>query len=628
MNVNKSFDWFFQMDIQIKRAGVIPVKRSLGESIEWIHCDQKAVRVLLNQPNLLEVERIVIDMGEDYMKGIGCSICKGPKDRPGIYVQSIKANGAAHRHGLQLGDQILACNEMSFEGSALNFTTAVAQMRGRRSLNLIVKRGAGLDLVLGSSETSSINDEKQMLEDEKRLLKSQVQLERRKLEAEQERLRVEALKLEQEKINLKIEKERLLKKKSSVEQSMIRATESRSSNSTSSDMENNSSENEVVAKSEGGLVSAIQTELKRRASKQQYVPNPPVLKPIPTTTTNGDKKALMMQHNDQHDQLIAEFRKVHRKLFASSESTTSEDDDANRISEQRTTVSSSEEIGNRSYDETLVKPTKAPAPQQISKESSQSILSSTESSPSMMATFKPVLPPKENENSTPGIPTPDYDTTAGNSPEPQKIVTTGFQRHVHVEVKSHAVAKKPPVVDLKTFSMRHPEVNSRGSTPTPAKQKVNLSKHNSLDSLVHATAQEQQNHHSKNVRFDMSSEAAIAAHDYRVAHATRKAIRYTTELHKTLAVRSGLRNNSSATSSGVSSSSPSRSSPPCLSTSSSEEDRDSLIDAASSRRHQRAKSPKKYPAPPPPPPAPPMPHYDKHHSSMLPKETILHKGIE
>ena len=170
--------------------------------------------------------------------------------------------------------------------------------------------------------------------------------------------------------------------------------------------------------------------------------------------------------------------------------------------------------------------------------------------------------------------------------------------------------------------MRHPEVNS----PTPVKQKVNLSKHNSLDSLVHATAQEQQNHHSKNVRFDMSSEAAIAAHDYRVAHATRKAIRYTTELHKTFAVRSGLRNNSSATSSGVSSSSPSRSSPPCLS--SSEEDRDSLIDAASSRRHQRAKSPKKYPAPPPPPPAPPMPHYDKHHNSMLPKENLVHKGIE
>ena len=42
---------------------------------------------------------------------------------------------------------------------------------------------------------------------------------------------------------------------------------------------------------------------------------------------------------------------------------------------------------------------------------------------------------------------------------------------------------------------------------------------------------------NKNVRFDVRAEAALAAHDYRVAHATRKAIRYTTELHKTFAVR-------------------------------------------------------------------------------------------
>ena len=41
---------------------------------------------------------------------------------------------------------------------------------------------------------------------------------------------------------------------------------------------------------------------------------------------------------------------------------------------------------------------------------------------------------------------------------------------------------------------------------------------------------------NKNVRFDVRAEAALAAHDYRVAHATRKAIRYTTELHKTFAV--------------------------------------------------------------------------------------------
>eukprot|EP00093_Oithona_nana_P000580 00580.XXX_2320_2753_1 [CDS] Oithona nana genome sequencing. len=102
---------------------------------------------------------------------------------------------------------------------------------------------------------------------------------------------------------------------------------------------------------------------------------------------------------------------------------------------------------------------------------------------------------------------------------------------------------------------------------------------------------------NKNVRFDVRAEAALAAHDYRVAHATRKAIRYTTELHKTFAVRSGIKT-TSVTSSGVSSTSTnSASSPRNLS---SEEDEDDHI----RMRQVRARSPKKHPAPPPPPPPP------------------------
>lgn len=105
---------------------------------------------------------------------------------------------------------------MSFESPGLNFNVAVAQMRGRRCLDLTIRRGAGLDLVLSNdAKTSSEQDEvmRKALEDEKKLLQSQVQLERRKLEAEQERLRLEAMRIEQEKIKLKVEKERLLKKK-------------------------------------------------------------------------------------------------------------------------------------------------------------------------------------------------------------------------------------------------------------------------------------------------------------------------------------------------------------------------------------------------------------------------------
>ena len=127
--------------------GAIPVKKSKGDSIQWIQCDEESAQKLLQQENHLAVERIVIDLGDHFSKnGLGCSIWKGPPERPGIYVQSIKSQGAGHVSGLQLGDQILRCNQMSFEGQ-MDFSLAVAQIRAHRILDLIVKRGAGMLLL-------------------------------------------------------------------------------------------------------------------------------------------------------------------------------------------------------------------------------------------------------------------------------------------------------------------------------------------------------------------------------------------------------------------------------------------------------------------------------------------------
>ena len=43
-----------------------------------------------------------------------CSICKGPPEKPGIYVQSVKVGGVARNAGLRPGDQVIACNDVSF----------------------------------------------------------------------------------------------------------------------------------------------------------------------------------------------------------------------------------------------------------------------------------------------------------------------------------------------------------------------------------------------------------------------------------------------------------------------------------------------------------------------------------
>jgi C-terminal processing protease CtpA/Prc len=43
------------------------------------------------------------------------SICKGPPERPGIFIQSTKEGGLAKELGLKPGDQILECNGMPLD---------------------------------------------------------------------------------------------------------------------------------------------------------------------------------------------------------------------------------------------------------------------------------------------------------------------------------------------------------------------------------------------------------------------------------------------------------------------------------------------------------------------------------
>ncbi len=100
---------FSKVELQILRTGLIPIKKSLGASIEWIHCDREVAQKLLKQDNLMAVERMLIDLGDDVAKGLGCSICKGPPDRPGIYVQSIKVgcviSGELHGKGRNISTE-------------------------------------------------------------------------------------------------------------------------------------------------------------------------------------------------------------------------------------------------------------------------------------------------------------------------------------------------------------------------------------------------------------------------------------------------------------------------------------------------------------------------------------------
>uniref|UniRef100_A0A0P4W0S0 PDZ domain-containing protein n=1 Tax=Scylla olivacea TaxID=85551 RepID=A0A0P4W0S0_SCYOL len=81
--------------------------------------------------------------------GLGCSICKGPPEKPGIFVQSVKVGGVARSAGLRPGDQVIACNDVSF--AHLEFAEAVYVLKSSPRLVLDVLHGAGMDLVAGES---------------------------------------------------------------------------------------------------------------------------------------------------------------------------------------------------------------------------------------------------------------------------------------------------------------------------------------------------------------------------------------------------------------------------------------------------------------------------------------------
>ena len=65
-------------------------------------------------------------------------------EKPGIFIQSTKAGKLAREAGLRPGDQILECNGVSFEN--IEFGDAVFHLKATRQLNLLLRKGAGLDL--------------------------------------------------------------------------------------------------------------------------------------------------------------------------------------------------------------------------------------------------------------------------------------------------------------------------------------------------------------------------------------------------------------------------------------------------------------------------------------------------
>ncbi|XP_053576631.1 harmonin isoform X3 [Bombina bombina] len=186
------------VSIKVRHVGLIPVKSSAEELLQWQYADQF---VSETEEGKSSVAGLASAGGRDVKEkkvfislvgtiGMGCSISSGPSQKPGIFISNVKPGSISSEVGLEIGDQIVEVNGVDF--SSLDHKEAVRVLKSSRSLTLTIVAGAGRELF--------------MTEDEKLTEQRHRELERQEL-LRQKKLAVETNKILKE----QQEKERLRK---------------------------------------------------------------------------------------------------------------------------------------------------------------------------------------------------------------------------------------------------------------------------------------------------------------------------------------------------------------------------------------------------------------------------------
>ncbi|GLV35768.1 uncharacterized protein CBL_01080 [Carabus blaptoides fortunei] len=137
------------LTLKVRSVGMIPVKDKCTDPLSW-QIIPDYVPILSESPPLEEKHHDVrVNIAVAQRAKLGCGICKGPEWKPGIFVQFTKDGGIARDAGLRPGDQILHCNNIDF--TDISFNEAVNVMKMSRQLELIIRKGAGSELFPGES---------------------------------------------------------------------------------------------------------------------------------------------------------------------------------------------------------------------------------------------------------------------------------------------------------------------------------------------------------------------------------------------------------------------------------------------------------------------------------------------
>ncbi|GJQ84792.1 hypothetical protein Trydic_g21191 [Trypoxylus dichotomus] len=108
------------LTLKVRSVGMIPVKDKRTDPLSWqiITDYNSSTRSSPQLSDKIQDVRINIMVAP--RTKLGCGICKGPEWKPGIFVQFTKEGGIAREAGLRPGDQILYCNNVDFSDIPFN----------------------------------------------------------------------------------------------------------------------------------------------------------------------------------------------------------------------------------------------------------------------------------------------------------------------------------------------------------------------------------------------------------------------------------------------------------------------------------------------------------------------------
>ncbi|XP_014664433.1 PREDICTED: whirlin-like [Priapulus caudatus] len=121
----------------LRRILDTPTKRQLLLLLRQQQQQQADGKVANAAPQTYKnVKEVTLRQSTDAKSGLGFSIRGGCEHGLGIYVSAVDRGSVAERHGLQLGDQILASNDVSFE--KISHDEAAEILKTSRKLKLLV----------------------------------------------------------------------------------------------------------------------------------------------------------------------------------------------------------------------------------------------------------------------------------------------------------------------------------------------------------------------------------------------------------------------------------------------------------------------------------------------------------